>query len=52
MDIEPGLSSDVVYVAFPPESDAVPRVLDPFLKVTNPVAEEGLTVTVKITDVP
>jgi hypothetical protein len=41
----------VLYVAFPLLSVPVPRVVVPSLKVTVPVAAEGDTVAVKVTDV-
>jgi hypothetical protein len=38
--------------AFPALRVLVPRVAVPSLKVTVPVAEEGVTVAVKVTDCP
>jgi hypothetical protein len=40
---------DVVRVATPAVKAAVPRELDPSLKVTLPVAEEGVNVAVRVT---
>lgn len=41
-------SFDVVNVAFPPLSGAVPRTDDPFLNVTVPVGKPALEVTVAV----
>ena len=38
--------------AFPPLRLAVPNVVPPSVNVTAPVAAEGVTVAVKVTEVP
>jgi hypothetical protein len=45
-------SAEVVYVPLPCPSVAVPSVEPPSLKVTVPVAEDGITVAVKVTGCP
>jgi hypothetical protein len=42
----------VLNVAVPPDRLPVPRVVAPSLNVTVPVAAEGVTVDVKVTEVP
>ena len=46
----PTIKEDVLYVAVPPDSEPVPSVAAPSLKVTVPVAADGVTVAVKVTD--
>jgi hypothetical protein len=43
---------DVLYVAVPPLRVPVPSVVLPSLNVTVPVAAEGVTVAVNVTDTP
>lgn len=45
----PTASVEVVKVAVPAFRAAVPRSVEPSWKVTLPVAEEGLTVAVRVT---
>ncbi len=47
---EPAESADVVYVATPPEIVPVPSVVPLSLNVTVPVAFDGVTVAVTVTD--
>jgi hypothetical protein len=50
IECEPAVNVDVVNVAFPLLSVPVPNVVVPSLKVTVPVAAEGDTVAVNVTD--
>jgi hypothetical protein len=43
---------EVLYVALPPLSVPVASVVLPSLNVTVPVAAEGVTVAVNVTDIP
>ena len=52
IECEPTASEDVENVAVPLDNVPVPSVVDPSLKVTVPVADEGDTVAVKVTDAP
>ena len=52
MECVPAASEDVENVAVPLDNVPVPSVADPSLKVTVPVADEGDTVAVKVTDAP
>jgi hypothetical protein len=52
MECEATDSVEVLYVAFPPLSVRVPSVVLPSLNVTVPVAAEGVTVAVNVTEVP
>ena len=52
MEWEPTDSVEVVKVAFPLLIVPVPSVLVPSLKVTVPVAPDGVTVAVNVTEVP
>ena len=52
MEWLPPPSADVLYVATPPLSVPVPRVVVPSMNVTVPVELEGNTVAVKVTDAP
>jgi hypothetical protein len=52
MECEATDSVEVLYVAFPPLRVPVPKVVLPSLKVTVPVAADGVTVAVNVTDVP
>jgi hypothetical protein len=52
IEFEPTANVDVLYVAFPLLSVPVPRVVLPFLNVTVPVAADGVTVAVKVTEEP
>ena len=49
---DPTASDDVVKVAIPPASVTVPSVVVPSRNVTLPLAELGLTVAVKVTELP
>lgn len=51
IECDPELRPDVLYVALPLLIVPVPRVVEPSLKVTVPVAPE-VTVAVNITDEP
>ncbi len=46
------LNDDVVNLATPPDTGALPRVVAPSLKVTVPVAPDGETVVVRVTRAP
>ena len=48
----PDASVDVVKVATPPLRGAVPREVEPSLKVTLPVAVEGVTAALRVTVCP
>jgi hypothetical protein len=50
IEFNPTASVDVLYVAFPLLMVLVPSVVLPFLKVTVPVAADGVTVAVNVTD--
>lgn len=52
IEFEPAAKVDVLSVAFPLLSVPVPRVVLPFLNVTVPVAADGVTVAVKVTEEP
>lgn len=52
IECDPAASADVLYVVFPPLSVPVPRVVVPSLNVTVPVAAEGVTVAVRVTEFP
>jgi len=52
MEFDPTASVEMVNVVFPPLSVPVPNVVPPFLNVTVPVAAEGVTVAVKVTELP
>ena len=52
IECEPAVKVVVLKVARPLLSVPVPRVVLPSLKVTVPVAAEGATVAVNVTDVP
>ena len=52
MEWLPALRLDVENVALPPFNTPLPRVLSPSKNVTVPVAAEGATVAVKVTDCP
>lgn len=52
MECDPVDNIDVLYVALPPLSVPVPKVVVPSLNVTVPVAAEGVTVPVKVTNEP
>jgi len=52
IECEPTASAAVLYVATPLLSVPVPSVVLPSLKVTVPVAVEGVTVAVKVTEEP
>jgi hypothetical protein len=49
---DPAVRVDVLKVAFPLLSVPVPNVVLPSLNVTVPVAAEGVTVAVNVTDDP
>jgi hypothetical protein len=49
---DPAVNFDVLYVALPLLSVPVPRVVLPSLNVTVPVAANGVTVAVNVTDEP
>jgi hypothetical protein len=51
MECDPMARAAVLYVALPLLSVPVPSVVVPSLKVTVPVAAEGVTVAVKVTEV-
>jgi hypothetical protein len=50
MECEPAVNVEVVYVAVPLLSVPVPSVVVPSVNVTTPVAVEGATVAVNVTD--
>ena len=52
IECAPIVSDEVEKVALPADSAPVPRIVAPSLKVTVPVAAEGETVAVNVTDVP
>jgi hypothetical protein len=52
IEFEPTASVEVAYVACPLLSVPVPRVVLPSMKVTVPVAVDGVTVAVKVTEAP
>jgi hypothetical protein len=52
IECEPTVSVDLLRVAFPLVSAPVPKVVVPSLNVTVPVAAEGVTVAVNVTDEP
>ena len=49
--VPPG-NEEVLNVQFPELSVQVPSTVEPFLKVTVPVAADGDTVAVKVTEFP
>ena len=52
IECDPAIRVDVLKVAFPLLTVPVPRVVLPSLKVTVPVAADGETVAVNVTDEP
>ncbi len=46
------MSADVLSIAVPPDRVTVPRAVVPSLNNTVPVAVDGLTVAVKVTELP
>ena len=52
IECDPADSGEVLNVAVPLLSVPVPSVVLPSLKVTVPVAAEGVTVAVNVTEVP
>lgn len=52
IECDPAVSVDVLKVAFPLLSVPVPNVVVPSLNVTVPVAADGETVAVNVTDAP
>jgi len=52
IECDPTASVDVLKVAFPLLNEPVPSVVVPSLNVTVPVAADGVTVAVKVTDEP
>ena len=52
MECVPAASADVVYVPEPWPRVAVPSVVDPSLKVMVPVALDGVTVAVRVVELP
>jgi hypothetical protein len=52
IESDPSASVEVLKVVFPLLSVPVPSVVLPSLNVTMPVAVAGVTVAVKVTDVP
>jgi len=52
IECDPAIRLDVVNVALPLLTGPVPRVVLPSLKVTVPVAADGETVAVNVTDEP
>jgi len=52
IECDPTVSVDVLYVAFPLLTVPVPNVVLPSLKVTVPVASEGESVAVNVTEEP
>jgi hypothetical protein len=52
IECEPNVSDEVVSVATPPLSGAVPRIVAPSLNVTVPVGEVPVTVAAKVTAWP
>jgi hypothetical protein len=52
MECGPTASAAVLNVAVPPDRLPVPRTVAPSLNVTVPVAVDGVTVDVKVTEVP
>jgi hypothetical protein len=52
IECDPTDNAEVAYVADPLLSVPVPRVVPPSLKVTVPVASDGVTVAVNVTEEP
>jgi len=52
IECDPNANVEVLYVATPLLSVPVPSVALPSLKVTVPVAVEGVTLAVKVTEEP
>jgi hypothetical protein len=52
MECDPAVSVEVLNVVFPLLSVPVPNVVLPSLNVTVPVAADGVTVAVKVTELP